>query len=57
MVMYIARAVAWGLSRMLRVPPAEPVAHGDLEHAHWDRTSRRWFTHDDHPEGRADRAA
>ena len=27
----------------------EPVAHGDLEHAHWDRATRTWHTHENEP--------
>jgi len=46
MIMYMARAIAWGLSRVLGIPEDVPVAHGDLEHAHWDPTRREWFTHD-----------
>jgi hypothetical protein len=34
-----------------------PVAHLDLEHAHWDPTRREWFTHQDDAERTAARAA
>ena len=57
MVMYIARAIAWGLSHMLRIPRAEAISHRDLDHAHWDPTQRRWSTHGDAREGTVARAA
>lgn len=57
MVMSMARAMAWGLSRLLPGRRDEPVAHGDLEHAHWDPARRRWFTHTDDRAGTVDRAA
>ena len=57
MIRYAVRAVVWGLSRMVRVSRGEPVAHGELEHAHWDRSRRRWYTHGDDPETTAARAA
>ena len=57
MIMYMAQAIPWVLSRMLRIPRAEPVPHRELEHAHWDPTRRRWFTHEDAPEGTVARAA
>ena len=57
MIMYIARAIAWGLSRVFRIEEDVPVAHLDLEHAHWDPSRREWFTHEDHPERTAARAA
>lgn len=57
MIMYMARALAWGMARLLGVPESVPVAHGDLEHAHWDPTSRRWFTHADHAAETVARAA
>ncbi|HEY4865218.1 MAG TPA: hypothetical protein VIK45_06870 [Candidatus Dormibacteraeota bacterium] len=57
MIMYIARAIAWGLSRVFRIEEDVPVAHLDLEHAHWDPTRREWYTHEDHPERTAARAA
>jgi hypothetical protein len=57
MIMYMARAIAWGLSRLLRTTEDVPVAHRDLEHAHWDPTRREWFTHDHDAERTAARAA
>lgn len=57
MVMYKAQAIGWMLSRMLRIPRSERVPHRDLEHAHWDPTLRRWFTHEEAAEGRVARAA
>jgi hypothetical protein len=58
MVTYVGQAIAWGLSRMLRLPPpSEPVAHRDLEHAHWDPVARRWLTHPDDQQATAGRAA
>ncbi|MBJ7599039.1 hypothetical protein [Candidatus Nephthysia bennettiae] len=57
MIMYMARAIAWGLSRMLHITEDVPVAHLDLEHAHWDPTRREWFTHEDDLERTAARAA
>ena len=57
MIMYMARALAWGVARLLGVPESVPVAHSDLEHAHWDSTSRRWFTHADHAAETLARAA
>jgi hypothetical protein len=57
MIMYIARAIAWGLSRVFRIEEDVPVAHLDLEHAHWDPTRREWYTHEHHPERTAARAA
>jgi hypothetical protein len=57
MITTIQRAITWEVSRILRVPEEMPVAHQELEHAHWDRTRREWFTHVDHSEGAAVRAA
>jgi hypothetical protein len=57
MIMDMARAIAWGLSRVFRTTEDVPVAHLDLEHAHWDPTRREWFTHEDAPERTAARAA
>ena len=57
MIMYIARAIAWGLSRVFRTTEDVPVAHLDLEHAHWDPTRREWFTHAGDPQRTAARAA
>jgi hypothetical protein len=57
MIMYMARAIAWGLSRLLRIPEDASVAHRDLEHAHWDPTRREWFTHEGDPDRTAARAA
>ena len=33
------------LYRLFNPAPAEPISHGRLEHAHWDRAGRRWVTH------------
>jgi hypothetical protein len=57
MIMYITRAIAWGLSRVFRVAEQVPVAHLELEHAHWDPTRREWFIHADAPESTVARAA
>ncbi len=57
MVTYMTQAIAWAVARMLGRPQAEPVSHGALEHAHWDRVERRWYTHEDHTEELAGRAA
>jgi hypothetical protein len=57
MITYMTRAIAWALSRMLRIPEDVPVAHRDLEHVHWDGTRREWFTHQDDPETAPARAA
>jgi hypothetical protein len=57
MVMNVARAVAWGLTWMLRVPRSEPVAHRGVEHAHWERAQRRWVVHQEEPEPTVSRAA
>ena len=56
-IMYMTRAIAWGLSRVFRIAEDVPVAHLDLEHAHWDPTRREWFTHEGDPESTAARAA
>jgi hypothetical protein len=45
MIMHMARAIVWGMSRVLGIQEAEPVVHRDLEHAHWDSSGRRWHTH------------
>ena len=45
MVITLAQAIAWGVSGLLGVRHDEPVAHRDLEHAHWDPVTRTWFTH------------
>lgn len=47
MITTIARATAWGVSGLLGVRRDETVAHHDLEHAHWDRAARRWYTHEE----------
>jgi hypothetical protein len=57
MITTIQRAITWEVSRILGVPEETPVAHQDLEHAHWDRARREWFTHVDHSDGAAVRAA
>lgn len=49
MVMYIAQAIRWGVISALGIRREEPVAHGDLEHAHWDRATRTWHTHENEP--------
>lgn len=45
--------------RVLRnlVAPEPVPAHGELEHAHWDRESRTWRAHDGEPQGQAETAA
>jgi len=54
MVVYTAQAITRSLSRKLHISPEEPIAHRDLEHAHWDRDGRRWYTHPDaHDDGEA----
>jgi hypothetical protein len=57
MIMYMARAIAWGLARALRIPEDAPVAHRNLEHAHWDPIRHEWFTHEGDPAQTAARAA
>jgi hypothetical protein len=57
MVMDMARALVYVASLLRGVPRDEPVAHGDLEHAHWDPAGRRWLTHADHSEETSARAA
>jgi hypothetical protein len=57
MITYTARAVVWGLSRMLRIPEEQPVSHSDLEHAHWDSVARQWLVHRDELEAAQPRAA
>jgi hypothetical protein len=47
MVITLARAIAWGVSGLLGVRHDEPVAHRDLQHAHWDPVTRTWFTHEE----------
>jgi hypothetical protein len=47
MVSYVTHAVTWGISQLLGIRHDALVAHRDLEHAHWDRVGRRWFTHED----------
>jgi hypothetical protein len=42
---------------MLGIAHNEPVAHRDLEHAHWDPAAQQWFTHEDHEEAPVDCAA
>jgi hypothetical protein len=49
MIMTMARAISWGVSRMLGVPEEQPVAPGEVEHAHWDRVERRWVVHETDP--------
>lgn len=39
MVLYMARAAAWGWSRLAHRDDPWPRAH-----AHWDRGERRWIT-------------
>lgn len=46
MLRFLARALA----RLLGRVPLDPVEHGDLQHAHWDRTLRLWLTHEDDSE-------
>lgn len=43
MLKYLAAAFG---SLLTRAPQA-PVQHGRLQHAHWDRGSRRWVTHEE----------
>lgn len=57
MVSYITSAAAYGLSVMRGVERDQPVAHEDLEHAHWDPVARRWYTHDEQAERAVARAA
>jgi hypothetical protein len=57
MVMFMAQALAWGVSRVLRTPRSAPFEHQELEHAHWDATNRRWFKHEDEAGGAVSRAA
>lgn len=57
MVSYMTQAIAWGVARVLGRPHGEPVPHDALEHAHWNRVEHRWYTHDDHTEEAAGRAA
>ncbi|HEX6350538.1 MAG TPA: hypothetical protein VF160_14245 [Candidatus Dormibacteraeota bacterium] len=47
--MYIAQAIRWGVISALGIRREESVAHGDLEHAHWDRATRTWHTHENEP--------
>jgi hypothetical protein len=53
----MTQAVAWGFSRVLGINDNEPVAHADLEHAHWDAVSREWLIHEDAHASSFDRAA
>lgn len=46
MVITVGRAIAWGVSGLLGIRRNEPVAHDDLQHAHWDPFTRTWFTHE-----------
>jgi hypothetical protein len=57
MITYMAQAIAWGLSRVFRTAEDVPVAHRNLDHAHWDPIRREWFAHEDEPERTAARAA
>lgn len=44
MLSYITGAAVWALRRAFgRARPR--LAHVEVEHAHWDRDSRRWYTH------------
>jgi hypothetical protein len=47
MVITLAQAITWGVSGLLGGRHDEPVAHRDLEHAHWDPVTRTWFTHEE----------
>jgi len=57
MVMYIAQAIGWGWSWVLRRPRNQPISHRELAHAHWDPIARRWLTHSDMHESAPTRAA
>lgn len=57
MVMYIAQAIGWSWSWLLRRPRSQAIAHRDLEHAHWDPLGRRWMTHADGPQAEVGQAA
>jgi len=57
MVTYVTGAVAWAWSRALGVDQNAPIAHRDLQHAHWDPTMHQWFGHEDEPEVSVIRAA
>lgn len=57
MVMYIAQAIGWSWSWLLRRPRSQAIAHRDLEHAHWDPLRRRWMTHADGPQAEVGQAA
>ncbi len=49
MVTYMEQAVLWAVSWVLRRERNRPVAHRDLEHAHWDPERRHWYTHSHEP--------
>lgn len=53
----MTQAIGWALAHALGQSESEPVVHSQLQHAHWDRIERRWFTHDDHLEETQGRAA
>ena len=57
MIMTMARAITWGVSRMLGIPEEQPIGHDELEHAHWDATGRRWVMQQDEAETAVDHAA
>jgi hypothetical protein len=57
MVMYIAQAIGWGWSWLLRRPRNQAIPHRDLEHAHWDPIARRWLRHSEIQERTPARAA
>ena len=57
MIMTMARAITWGVSRMLGIPEERPIGHDELEHAHWDATGRRWIIQQDEPQTAVDHAA
>ena len=57
MIMTMARAISWGVSRMLGIPEEQPIGHDELEHAHWDTAARSWVVHRDEPATAVDRAA
>ncbi|HEX6548649.1 MAG TPA: hypothetical protein VF134_07915 [Candidatus Dormibacteraeota bacterium] len=45
LVWNIEHGLTWGVTRLLGHRPEPPVAHRELEHAHWDPVERRWYTH------------
>ena len=57
MIMTMARAITWGVARMLGIPEEQPIEHDELEHAHWDTAARSWVVHRDEPATAVDRAA